>query len=124
STEYHVAVDRQLDRMLLDRPELLLVSDGSKLRIRSDAYPGRYVEVNAPKPLAYGALVGLVPFIGEPPLPAVVPLLSSDPIAQLAGGPASVHYLAPDPANPADRPGLRFDTAAGVMTLLLDPASH
>ncbi len=122
--QYEVAFDRVSGRLLIDRPDVTVASDGTKLRIASEEYPGKYVEVAAPRPLDYGALVGLVPFIGDPPLPEVVPLLSEDPLAQLVGGPVgAVEYVEPDEEATAGDEGLTFQTSRGRMTLYLDVTS-
>ncbi|MDX1495762.1 MAG: FtsX-like permease family protein, partial [Longimicrobiales bacterium] len=48
---FRVAFDRSGNKLLIDRPDLLLVCDGQMLFVRSEQFPGRHLEMDADQPV-------------------------------------------------------------------------
>ncbi len=83
SMEYVIAFDRANNRLRVDRPDTLLVSDGSKLFFKADQVPGRHLEMTAPTRLDYDGLQAIGPVLGGIDSPDLVLLLATDPWAAL-----------------------------------------
>lgn len=124
--DYFVALDRPGDRLLIDAPGQLLVTDGQKLFYRTDEMPGKHLDVAAVTPLTCLWVMQQAPGLAFPTIPTDVAfLLSDDPLAVLsqgaAGAPAT---LPPDPDDALQRPRIQSAVQAGTMTLTIDPATH
>lgn len=125
STDLRVAFDRAADRLLIDTPQALLVSDGQKLRLIVPQVQDMHVEVDAPHPLDYAAMLDIAPFWSgwsKPLSPEIAFLLTDEPAGGLNWDTAEV--VGSDPADPSHRPGLRFKTPEGVLTLRIDPKTN
>jgi thiol-disulfide isomerase/thioredoxin len=125
STDLQVAFDRAADRLLIDTPQALLVSDGQKLRLIVPQVQDMHVEVDAPHPLDYAAMLDIAPFWSgwsKPLSPELAFLLADEPAGGLNWNTAEA--VGSDPADPAHRPGLRFKTPEGVVTLRIDPKTN
>lgn len=119
STEFFVAIERRTGRMLIDKPQMRLVSDEKKLRLKLDLVPNRHLEVDVPNPLSYQRLIDEMPFISEPILADVVMLLSGDPMnTMVGGGITNLRLITDDPA------GLEIKGWRGTMILRIDPQSY
>ncbi len=115
-TWYTVAYERP-DRFALDHPDYKLVVDKGQLRAVLGQVSGHHVEQPVTK-LDYQALTdGLPRLFGNPPLPAVVMLLSPEPMGVLSGlAKADVKLAASDENHP--RAGLTFaDQDGSVWTI-------
>lgn len=124
STDYRIALDRSDGKLMVDNPNILLVSDGNKLRVKSDQVPGRHLELDAPKPLNYDNLNKAVPFVNRPPMADLMLALAEDPVAALSEGKqAEIKALPPESGDAQKRPRLQVSWAEGKITLWLDPAS-
>lgn len=125
SMDIKIALDRASNRLLVDTPDFLLVSDGKKLRLRLHQMVDRYLEVPAPSPLTYENLVQAVPPLGQSPVPVLVILLAKDPFKMLAGmEQVAMKELPADPNDAAKR--LRLSMASpqsGQWTFFIDPAT-
>ncbi len=86
SMDYLIAFDRPGNRLRVDRPDTLLVSDGSKLFFKADQVPGRHLSMTAPTRLDYDGLQAIGPVLGGIDLPDLVLLLATDPWAVLGDG--------------------------------------
>jgi thiol-disulfide isomerase/thioredoxin/polyisoprenoid-binding protein YceI len=131
STDFKVAIDRVSNKVLIDKPEFIIVADGKKLKVVVREVPGSHVEKDAPAQITYEVLTTLVTMPGMSWLtqPMVIPdvalLTGKDPITALASQEVTqIEALPPDPTDKANRPGLKFVNFQGTWTLRVDPASH
>ena len=115
-----VALDRSAQKLLISRPDVLVVGDGKRLYARSDIVSGRYLDVPQPAPLTSVDLLEAAPFLRSPPLPGVLLLLGADP---LSSG-QELLLLDADPADTRGRRRLVFPVADGAITYLVDPERH
>ena len=117
--EFFIALDRPNNRLLIDKPAFKLVVDGGKLRLKSDQFPGRHLEIDAPSPLTYQSVVQTVSQVSNPPLADLALLLAEAPAEALTGGrTGSLRTIA---ADDEPLPLLRMDTPQGPFTLRLKP---
>ncbi|MEE9212606.1 MAG: hypothetical protein V3U29_08130 [Phycisphaeraceae bacterium] len=116
------AFDRAGGRVMFEQPDVVLVSDGRKLRFRMTQVSGWHVETDAPKPMTYAAVVDQIPSLDSLVPPDLVLLLGDDVDGGLIAAPARA--AGPDPDDPERRPRLVLDTPKGTMTLRLDPQTH
>lgn len=122
--DFTIALDREWNRVLVDVPEVRLVIADGTLRLKSDQIPGRYLELPAPNPLTYEAIVQAVPFITEPPLIDLALLLAEDPATALgAADSAEFRTLAADQPN-STHPRLQLPTQQGPLTLQINPQTN
>ncbi|MCC6579837.1 MAG: TlpA family protein disulfide reductase [Phycisphaeraceae bacterium] len=112
-----IAYDRTSSSLRFDRPDMLLVAGGKMLRYRSDLVPGRHLEMSLGSPLDWTTLISRAPFLARQLMPDVTMLLGGDPLATV-NNPRTV-----DPDGNG-RPGLRYDTEQGTVTLRLDSDSY
>lgn len=117
--EIYIAYDREGQRLVIDKPTYRMVVTGGVLRLRSEEFPGRHLEIDAPSPLTYEALDQVVPQLAGPPLPDVAFLLADDPVAALARGAGTARTA-------EGEQGLRLDvpTPEGTLALRLDDESR
>lgn len=117
---YRVAFDRSGNKLLVDKLDVVVVSDGQMLYMRSDQVPGRHLELRAPQPLTYDGVVAQARFLENPLMPDVAMLLGHDPTAFST----RLRRLEPDPSDFQSRPRLQFRTRDGDMTFYIDPMSQ
>lgn len=123
-TDVYTALDRNNNRLMVDRPEMRVVVKDSRLLLSSAQFPGRHLDTEAPDPLSYLQLVRAVPFLVSAPAIDVAFLIGEDPIAVISQGISdTAEALPPDPDDPQQRPRLRCDVYRGVLTLSIDPES-
>ncbi len=120
-TWYTVAYERP-GRLALDHPDYRLVVENGKMRAVVRQVSGHHVEM----PLAsidYKALQAALPGIfGNPPLPELVMLLSSDPMGALTGLAAAPVQLVPADKDHA-QPGITFADSDGSQWTIWPEAS-
>jgi len=115
-----VAFDRPTSRLTIDTPHFRLVADGTKLRVRTDQFPGQHLEVDQPTPLTYEKLAEAWPVINAMPVPDAVFLFAENPIEVLSEGSAlAATPKLPGPDHPDAPPRLVAQTHTGLMTLSL-----
>ena len=124
ATEIPLALDRESSRLVVDKPDMLLVVD-DKLRLKSDQLPGRHLEVDRPEPLTYEVVTQEVPFIAQPAMPVLAFLLSPDPVSAISEGASNTATtLDPEPQDQAQRPRLQFKSNDATYTLSINPETH
>lgn len=124
STEIPIGFDRDTQQLKVDKPEFIVVADGKKIRIKSEEIPGTFAELDQPAGLKHDDLINAVRFLANPPVPDLALLTSEDPLAVLNNGSKpDLTYLEPDAQDSRKRPGLRFQSQAGVTTLRIEPDS-
>ena len=144
-TSFELAVDRTAGRLMFNKPSVHLVIDGDTLRLRSDQFKPRYLQIDTPDPLTFSSLAEALPFLKQPEYTDLMLLLGQDPCQVLFDylevpaaqhPPVEVEALPPDPDDPRQDQGLvfrsplvnlvlRLDTASGLLTLAvadLNPA--
>lgn len=119
---FYVAFDRDARQLKVDLPDGVIVSDGTKLRMRFVEIPGGYLEVDAQDPLTYQSLLEIGLHIVSPMLVDVMLLLGDSPRAALQVDQATV--LPTEAGDAQKRPGLSYADPAGTMVLRLDPLNH
>jgi hypothetical protein len=90
SSPYRVVFDRPTHRLRVDRPGYTLISDGADIILVADALPGRHLRMPLEGELTYERLIEVFPDLQNPTPPALVYLLSKEPVshfvAEGAGG--------------------------------------
>lgn len=124
TTRYAIWLDRDAQRLRIERPGFTLVCDGWTVFLQSDAIPDKHLAAPLDEDLTYDALVSLVPDVDEPVPPALILLLSDEPIAWLSDGLAlTADALKPHEHDPAARPRFRLPGPQGEMTYSVSPGS-
>ncbi|MCX5660493.1 MAG: TlpA disulfide reductase family protein [Planctomycetota bacterium] len=127
---FRASFERAGNKLRYERPDIVLVSDDKRLMVKSNQIPGRYLDVAAPKSLAYAALKETFPYIAPPPAADLVLLLSPDPMEEFIRGFASpwapfntrqVKDVTVLPADEQKRAGIQADAELGTLTFRLDP---
>ena len=121
-TDFKIAFDRAGGRLMIDKPEALIVLDGDKLRMRIRRFKDRHLELEAPRPLTYANLVKAPPNVNQPELPDLMFLLGEDP--QRRESNIEFKALEPDPKDPRKRPRLQFINPRFNMIVHMEPQSH
>ena len=122
STDLSVAFDRIQKRMAIDMPDVLVVNDGANLWMRFAGQPGQHVKLEAPETFDLDSAVQVLPLLKDQLPPDLVLLMNGDWDGAL--GASGLRSVEPDPDDPDQKPGLRFKTELGTMTLWLDPDSR
>jgi len=113
TVEYRVVLDRKAGRVRIDRPGYTLICDGKDILLVSDAIKGKHLRVPLEGALSYEKLATVFPDLANPLPPALILLLSDDPMSWLSAGQAQkATPLAP------------LDTPAGQRALLKLPAQY
>ena len=121
AAEFRIALDREAGKLLVDTPDVHAVIDAGKLRMRSKRQPKRHLEIAAPDPLTYRALIESLPMLARPELPDLMLLLGEDPAA--AARDPKVEALDPDAKDPKKRLRLRVQDARFMIQLFVEPDS-
>ncbi|MEZ6190885.1 MAG: TlpA disulfide reductase family protein [Phycisphaerales bacterium] len=124
--DVHIVLDRANNRLRVEFPDQLLVSDGKTLYYNNDGMPGKHLAISVPAEIDYPWLVEQVPSMSFPFGPIDLVLLLSDDLPSFlamaeSGEPAMIQ---PDPDDPAQRPRVQLGLPMGVMTLTLDPKTN
>ncbi len=129
STWFKVAFEKP-NKLVIDRPEFLLVADGNSTRVRISGYDSRHVQQPAEPTISMKSLSstltlpGMGALLDQPMMfmPDATLLLSANPFdAFTAKQKADTAALEPDGDG---RPGLKLTTDRGTWTLRVDPTSH
>jgi len=122
-TTVPIAFDREAQKLLLDRPNIKLVTDGADLFLQVDQIKAAYLKQPIPRrPMDYDVLGEALPALAEPAFPDLVMLLAADPFAILArGDDPQINEPGPDADG---NPRLELVGPMGTMTLTLDPKTH
>jgi|GEM_PF-2374875 len=125
TTGYRLVFDRPSKRLRIDRPGFTLVSDGTDILLVAEALPGRHLRMPLEGELTYERLVEVFPDLADPTPPALVYLLSKDPISQFTGGQGGdASPLAPLNPAEADQTHLAFPLGQGSHKQSFNGASR
>ncbi len=129
SFDYRIALDRASGQFLLDRPDFQFASDGKKLRLVVASFPGRHLELKAPAKLDAKSLQLALPgplrsALDQPAMPDWTFLLADDPIAALAGAPATKLELTRDAQHPGISVLSFVDAHGGTWSLRVNTHTH
>lgn len=114
--------DRPGSRVMIDKPEFILVVVDDSIRLTSDQLAGRFLDAARPEKLTLTALITEVNMLAKPILIDMAFLLEDDPIDLLtSGGTSLATPLGVDPQDPQKRPRLQVGTAEGELTMYFDP---
>jgi len=115
--QFDVAFDRSASSLRIDRPDMLLISDGRFLRYRSTMIPGRHLEQVLSEPLSNAFLTKAAPFLASHPMPDVTLLLGSDPI------PARANIIG-TAWDSFGRPGIQYEIDDMRVSLYMDSTTN
>ncbi len=123
AADYFVSVDRPGNRLLVDAPDQMIVSDGSMLYYRSKHLPGKHLEVDVTAPLTCEWVLEQVPDMVYPAFPTDIAfMLAEDPLGFVSQGAAgSPATLPPDPDDPQKRPRIESALQMGKLILTINP---
>ena len=119
--DVHVAYDRPGRRLRIDHPDLLLVANPDKVRMRLHQLPDRYLEQDAPDPLDYAALLQIIPFLDDPVIPDLALLLGNDTVNGLLDWPATVDTTGAGETGDHASTTIQFTQPRQSFSLRLDP---
>ncbi|MCC7192474.1 MAG: TlpA family protein disulfide reductase [Phycisphaeraceae bacterium] len=133
-TEIKVAFDRKAGRLLIDKPDVIIAINHSKLFIKSseEGFEGRHVETtlstadaNASVLLEYEALAKKMPFVAKPPLWDLLFLIGDKPLESINDGESPDIVVPPAKEDDADkRPTITFDSKVGRVRIVADSTTH
>lgn len=119
--DYRVVLDRKAGRVRVERPGYTLVSDGKDILLVADDLPGRHLRMPLNGALTYERLVEVFPDLTDPVPPALVLMLSDEPMLWLSGGASdSATRVAPNQADGDPKLLMRLPTQFGHGELRLD----
>ncbi len=111
--DVYVVFDRSGQALVLDKPDMRVVVEGGRLKMRSDQLPSRYLDTEVSDPITLASIAQALPPALDPPMVDVILLVGDDPAGML------------DSLRAGDAPDtLNVDLPMGVMTLHVDPQSH
>ncbi len=121
--EFYIALDRPSNRLSIDAPDYLLVTDGDKFYYRTNRIPGKHLEIDLAKPLTCEWIVQQAQDMVYPATPTDFAfLLATDPLKFVSQGAAGDPAMLPaDPDDPLKRPRIECALQAGTMTLTINP---
>jgi len=121
ATDFRIAFDRAGGRLLIDKPDIYVIIDGDKLRMRSARYGGRHLEIDAPQPLTYRNLLTALPMLAQPELPDLMLLLGEDPASEQPD--AKIEQAGPAEEDPQKRTRLRIQGSRFMVILHIEKES-
>ena len=123
--DYQVALDRQQNRLRLDRPGYTLVCDGKDLLLVAENLPGRHLRMPIDGAISYEKLVQLFADLHDPVPPALVLLLADEPMAWLSEGvTGQASRFVPELDDAGNRLHMRLPTQYGHAELALNGTSR
>lgn len=124
TSSYRIVLDRAASRVRIDRPGFTLVSDGTDILLMAESLTGRHLRMPLNGPLTFERLVEVFPDLANPLPPALVMLLSKEPMAVLSGGLAErATPLAPRKGDP-DRRHMQLPVALGDWQIAFEAQSR
>ena len=124
--EFYIALDRPTNRLSIDAPDYLLVTDGDKLFFRTARIPGKHLEIDIVKPLTCEWIIQQAPDMVYPATPTDLAfLLATDPLKFVSQGAAGAPAMLPaDPEDPLKRSRIECALQAGTLTLTINPRTY
>ncbi|MCC6681802.1 MAG: TlpA family protein disulfide reductase [Phycisphaeraceae bacterium] len=111
--DIYVVFDRSGQSLVLDKPDMRVVIEGGRLKMRSDQLPSRYLDAEVPDPITLASIAQALPPALDPPMVDVILLVGDDPAGML------------DTLRAGETPDtLIVDLPMGVMTLHVDAKTH
>lgn len=120
-TWYRIVFDRPGSRLMIDKPEFVMVVADDSVRLVSEQLPGRFLDAAKPPQLTLSSLVTEVSMLEKPVLIDLALLIEPDPIDLITNGGTSLATpLGIDPDDPEQRQRLQIGTPEGELTMYFD----